>query len=363
MSFSKLTPELLKVIAIEVRAEDQEALAALVQVNRTLRTICFPLLYQQPRIQDHRALGGWMKTIEAWSGQGGHRQLPRMLELTIEHIARPSGAKCKECGDKGHKTEHHSGSLCVVLQHVPPYHFHQLRTLSIFDSEVPAETLALLLGPLAPLRQTIQDLALVNCGLEQKHSYAYLFLHLHFVITSTVTDKRSGAQLAPSNPIRPAAISDWEVFQHLKIVPTGIPATQGLAFAQTPTVYSYSALTRLRLKILALNELKGDDLILIFSTNLFSKLKTLELTGKPTGWVWQEAEHFGVMRSVHKHRNHPNASFRPPKLTGIPPSTPPARLWQTLSPAEIASLAFTAYRGPSLVVLDMSKLTLPLVAA
>ncbi|ORY90296.1 hypothetical protein BCR35DRAFT_137356 [Leucosporidium creatinivorum] len=378
MSFNRLPAELLTLIANELFAQlasdspadewvEQRSLAKLARVNRTCYAVCNPLLYCHPALDGSCALGRWMLALQRWNegrSKGDARELPRIEKLLILYSNRVDGDKCAECGARSHDTEYNHESLTVLLDYVPLHYFHRLRTLSLFDSEVPAETIALLLGPLAPLRRTIQHLELDSCGLQSHSIHFFLFQHLHFIRTTIVAKsppRRFQAPALASERRRKAAVTDWKQFSKLYIeIQDHLDEAERLCLAQPPTLHPFAALRTLRLSLLhATFDGEGNELIILFCTNLFPVLKRLELVGNlRRNEVWRPSEQFWFRRSVYRASHLPPAVFLPPR-TIVPsdiPVTPPD--WQPLTAAEVASPEFSGYRGPQLDVLEMAALEL-----
>lgn len=93
-------------------------------------------------------------------------------------------------------------------------------------------------------------------------------MHLHFVTSSIVTVAKRRA----TAKARKAAVVDWDEFGQLGISRLEIDAVS-ICLAQPPILYPFTALTELRLKVPVLG---GDELALVFCTNLFPNLKTLK---------------------------------------------------------------------------------------
>lgn len=175
-----------------------------------------------------------------------------------------------------------------------PNPFLNLRSLSFTDSLVPAALLAHLLGPGKPLRHTIEDLKLVRGGMEQESAVQFLFQHLLFNHTSRSWGL--GTREVPDDE-QLAIAMDYDAFKEIQLEAEWTEETEELYLASPPSAHPFPRLTTLELSI---SSETGDELFLIFCTNLFPSLRELTITGRFEAWVLMDSERFFLRRSVYR---------------------------------------------------------------
>lgn len=210
-------------------------------------------------------------------------------------------AACVYCRAWDHLTEDHDRTFGRLLEFLSaadaPLSFNPcrtLRSLSFTDSLVPAALLAHLLGPGKPLRQTLESFELLRAGTEQESVIQFLFQHLLFNHTSRswAIDTR---ELSEDQKMTIAM--DYESFREIQLLAEWTEDTEELYLASPPSEHPFSRLTFLKLSI---SSETGDELFLIFCTNLFPSLRELTISGGFEAWVLMDSERFFLRRSVYQ---------------------------------------------------------------
>ncbi|ORY90295.1 hypothetical protein BCR35DRAFT_350029 [Leucosporidium creatinivorum] len=360
-----LPPELLRAIAGHLaEPREQGALAALARVDQLFNTIVMPLLIRKPAVVGKEAFGAFLRTMEAGCWIRGAVEGTEMAAISFADITSDQFSfeiSCGHCSSWEHLTEDHDRTFGQLLRLVRAdavlgiNSFLILRSLSFTDSFVPAALLAHLLGPGKPLRQTLETFKLVRGGMEQELSIQFLFQHLLFNHTS----RAWGIGTRDLSEDERIAISmDYDAFKTIQVDAEWTEETEELYLASPPSAHPFFNLQSLELSIASET---GDELFLIFCTNLFPSLRELKITGSFEAWVLMDSERFFLRRSIYQPSGS-SSTFLPPVLTGLLPSPAElAQLWLPLSATEVASDAFKSYRGPTLSLLDLSGLTLNLV--
>lgn len=172
--------------------------------------------------------------------------------------------------------------------------FRNLRSLAFTDSLVPASFLAHLLGPGTPLRHTLEGFELVRAGTEQETAIQFLLQHLLFNHTSRSWDI-GGRELSEDQKM--ATAMDYNVFRTIQLEAEWTEETEELYLASPPSAHPFTRLTSLKLSIASET---GDEIFLIFCTNLFPSLRELTITGSFEAWVLMDSERFFLRRSVYQ---------------------------------------------------------------
>lgn len=187
---------------------------------------------------------------------------------------------------------------CIDL--LKTHHFGNLTSLALIDVEHSARSLDPLLGPRGSLRSTIQSLTLIG-GLLTARTRQWIFQYLRWLPNAYAWF--TGGEYGEEEGLRDATVAelaaaadDLDTFLTLAIHP-GADDTAFHIINRPPTPFPFAALKHLRLD---LEPLKGDELHLIFLTNLFPTLVHLELVGVLERWIMAPWELLFLRRSVHK---------------------------------------------------------------